>query len=453
MSKIKFLTLLFLIAIFGIILRLVDYDIVPPFGETKDEFMYPWAGISFLKTKVPSSWSFFPSYSTGEIKYYWGEDFMIVSPWVEKPPLYSLITGAVALLAGQNNFGDVRLSTIRLVPIFLSFFTILLVGLLAKSIFQEKIALIASILYATTPTIVMANRLSLTENLLVPITLFTVWIYSINFKNNISKYKPYIVGLGCALALLTKNIALILPLALIVLSISKKELKDAIIITLISGIGAIIHPLLGLFYDWGLFLNVLSDYRIAHGLGLPAMVETLFRFPVISHKEKIFMDGVLLSGYILLFTAPFWLKDKLKENILLLISVPFAIIVSLTLLEGGTTFYGWHLFPIYPFLIILVAKAFFDLWQKPQFLELIFFLLIIGISSLRFFLSVNTSLQNSWQYIFAVLFFISAIFWIFGKEKYQRLLLFSLFIIFIFVNLLTVWNLNQIYGSYLQPLQ
>ncbi|MBI2327299.1 hypothetical protein HYU92_03165 [Candidatus Curtissbacteria bacterium] len=113
-----FTILLLLITILGLILRFLDYDKFPPFDATKDEFFYSWAGMSLIQTGTPKSWSIFNAYPDGELVYKWGTWYRLVSPWLDKPPLYSLITGSWVLLNGARDLFDVRLSILRVILIF-----------------------------------------------------------------------------------------------------------------------------------------------------------------------------------------------------------------------------------------------------------------------------------------------------------------------------------------------
>lgn len=454
LDKFLFYFLLILISFLGLLLRFRDYDRIPPFGETQDEFFYPWAGMTLLQKGVPVAWSLFPSYGKREYLSKWGINYPIVSPWVEKPPLYSLITGGLVTLKGAKKLEDVRLSVVRLMPVTLSFFTIFLIGLLATEIFNKEIGLLSSVLYATVPTIVMANRMSLVENLMTPLMLLTLYLFAL--KNDSSKwntFKPYFLGLISGLVVITKNIGIALPLVIFLIFLFQKKWKETFIFGLISVLFVLIHPLMGAYYGWNLFINVLRDYQEAHALvGIPELVQTIFRFPVVGHKDKIFLDGAMLAGYALLFSAPFWLKMK---NSLAFLGFPFVYVTLLALLESGGTdfsYFGWHVYPLFPFLMILLAKVLYDLWQEPNLLQLLFFYLTLGLSTVRFFLLIRPELQRSWQGILALFLLILAGGFIF-KTAYQRIVLAVLFVIFLIVNVLVVTNLNQIYPGFPQPLQ
>ncbi|MBI2327301.1 hypothetical protein HYU92_03175 [Candidatus Curtissbacteria bacterium] len=139
-------------------------------------------------------------------------------------------------------------------------------------------------------------------------------------------------------------------------------------------------------------------------------------------------------------------------NLKLLLAFPFATLVLLSELEGGKTFFGWHLFPLFPFLSILLAKAFYDLWQNPNLLKSLFFYLILGSSTVRFFLLLTLQSQKSWQWILGTLLVILIV-GFFPKTAYRRIVLLAYFMVFFVVNVLVVINLNQIYPSYPQPLE
>lgn len=450
-----FKIILVLVTLLGLVLRLHQYDRLPPFGETKDEFMYPWAGMTWMQTGTPMSWSYFPSYPKGTDVKLWGETFRLVSPWVEKPPLYSLLTGQVMLLSGAQTLSDVRFTTLRLIPIFLSLITIIVLGLTVRQVTNEAVALISSLLYAVTPTIVMANRLSLTENLLTPLTLLTLYIYVKPAQGKFSLFKPFILGLGCALTLLTKNVSIALPISLIILMCGKREWKPALIVALISIIGIIIHPLMGWYYDWGLFTAVLEDYRQAFILGFPETIASIFLYPVIGHKEKIFLDGAMLSGYILLLAAPFWLRVRhYGDRILPLLSFPFAYLGLMCLMVGGKSWFGWHLFPVYPFLSFVLSVALYELFTAPEFLRFMFFFMTLAASSIRFLLLTTPSLNIGWQTLLGAILVGTGIVWPLERYKVRvrQTVLFILFALFIFTSIYTVFHLSSIYQVRPQPL-
>ncbi|OGD85579.1 hypothetical protein A2164_04150 [Candidatus Curtissbacteria bacterium RBG_13_35_7] len=368
-----------------------------------------------------------------------------------------------------------RLSVLRIVPIFLSFFTVLFTGILAKKIFSPTVGIIAASLYAFTPTIVLSNRLSLTENLLTPVVLITLILFWANMKNKL--IQSIMVGFGSGLALLTKDIGIVLVLTLLILCIVEKKWRVLIIMSFVSLVAFITHPAIGYYYDWQLFIRVISNYHQEFSsAGPPGLIATIFLHPIIERKGYPFPDGAMLLGYLIFFTSPFWIKEpkdlnstvnrlsifwfkfmnrvsvvfKSKERAFILF--PFIYITILALLSSGSnfSFYGWHVYPLFPFLMILLAQVLYKFWKQADLLQSLVFFLILGSSSIRFLVLLNPQFQKFWQLMLAILllFLINN----FLPNKYhQKIILFILFVIFLVTNILVVVNLEKIYPSISQP--
>ncbi|MEK7165198.1 MAG: glycosyltransferase family 39 protein [Patescibacteria group bacterium] len=441
-----FLTLIF-IALFGLLLRLNNYDRTPPFGETMDEFIYPWAGMSLIETGTPATWSPFAAYSQKYTLKLWGEFFPIVSPYVEKPLLYPLLSGAFMLATGARDFADVRLAVLRILPIIFSVISILLIGLIATAWLNPAFTILASLLYATIPTIVLSNRLSLTENLLIPLTLGTLFIFT-KWQKSRNWKLIHLLGIGCGLALLTKQSGLALPLTLLILFIKEKNWKAFTILGIYSFLFGILHPMIAFVYDWNLYVSVTEELRRAHALGLPETIYTLFRIPGIGHKESIFLDGFMLAGWILLIAIPF---RKETPRLFSFMLFPYIYLITLVLGEGGTTWYGWHLFPLYPFLVIILTYTIYELWQSQNFFQFLFFFMILGSSSLRFLMLIHPALIRQWQMPMVISLVISLLFWFIYSGKMRKLFMICALVLFIVINIYTVLNLSEIYPTKAQP--
>lgn len=436
------------IIILGLILRLHQYDSIPPFGETKDEFLYPWLGTSLIQTGVPVGWSLLPSYKNVQDVVYWGEQFRLTSPWLEKPPLYSLLVGTFSMLNGEAKFDQIKLSTVRVVPIMLSLVSLLFVGLVGIKAFHPTVGILAMIIYATTPIIVMSNRMSVTESLIAPTFLVGLWLIIQNSKSAIYKYRPLLFALLTIVVLLTKQTGIALPIVFFITSMRNKEWKSVIGVVIGTVIAMSVMPILGFVYGWDLYQQMQKDLFFAVNLGVPETYTNFFRFLGVGHKESLFLDGTLLAGFILLFAMPF--VSKLKKEFSPIFSVGYFYILVLILLLSGTTWYGWYVFPLYPFIALAVALAFFDLWQDLDYFKLSFFFIFLGSSSLRFVLLISQT-TLSWQPLLFSAFTIMTILWWLSKDRFKRILLCSTCFIYIFINIYTVINLQKIYPSQLQP--
>ena len=463
--KFKFVPTLFLITILGLSLRFVDYDRIPPFGETFDEFHYAWAGLTWITTGTPVSWSWLNSYKNTSRFKRWGQSGSIVSPMLEKPPLFVWLSGLWVWIGGARDIFDVRLHQLRILPLFLSIFSILGTGILARKIFSNQIALLSAFLYATVPTVVLANRLSLTENLLTPITLGTLaFIFSDQTRYRLY---PIIIGIGAGLAAMTKQSGLALFITLFIFYAFLKKWRIIAILIAIAIPMALIYPLIGYIYNWQLYLKIITELRTLTTLnGLPEYIFSLFRFPIISCKECIFLDGTVLLGYILLLSGPLWLPtisdskeqpsftQRHKNIVLLGFPLVYIVINSFINSGSGPIFYGWYQYPLLPFLMILTAKIFMDIWNDFHLYKMILLNIILGSAFIRLlFLFLPIEIRNYWQHIYLAFFLLIFSAWILPNVRYRKLILSIFFICFTTINIYTVIHLGQIYPSFTQPLE
>src|SRR3989344_4874930 len=453
-EKMKNKTLLILLALitaFGLLLRLMDYDKIPPPDEAFDEVFYAWGGASWIAEGIPKSWSWFEDYKNYTYINQYGINWRIVWPVIEKPPIYFLLSGLTVLASGYTNYFQVPHTIIRILPLILSVFTIYLTGFLASKIFNKPIGLISALIYVTVPTIVLANRMSLTENLITPLMLLST-VFLIKENKNKNRYKfTLIIALLSFLSLLTKQVGIVIALSAGLIYFMQKDWRKIYIIFAAALIAAGMYLTIATYYDLGLFFKLQQQWRIAHTLSsLPEVAGNIFRFPTIGQKNHPFVDGAMLLGYIFLFSSFLWLKLDSKKDFPLKVFLifPFLYLLLLTIGESGAgpfTFFGWYLFPLFPFLAIVLAKFLWNFYKKPQLLSLILLNIIIGSSIIRFiFITVPRQYQYLWQYAF-IMFFLLSLGVLHRQRRVQQFFLIGSFAIFILVNVYTVFNMREIY--------
>lgn len=457
-----FKLILLLIICGGLVLRLIDYDRLPPWRESDDEIHYGWAGWSWLTQGTPTSWSFLSAYPTSETITVWSSNWRMVTPMLEKPPLYLLLSGLTLVASGATDWSSARLSVLRLLPISLSLVTLLFIALVGSRVFSKHTALVATLLYAVVPTFVQANRLSLTESLLTPLSLILVWLLMPD-KSPSNHSREIGVGVVVGLGLLTKQNGISFLFAAIAVWVYLKNWRGLLITSVIAaGLGAI-FPLIGGVYDWNLFLKISAEQRrIGLQGGLPQFITTLLTRPLIG-TERLFLDGTPLLGHLLLLCSPWWITQDQDlshiRNRLIFLSFPLAYLLTLVLtlsgaeaLGSGQAFWGWYAYPLFPYLIILIAHVFHRLWQKFSFLQLLLLILLLGSSSIRFaLLFLPRAVHYRWQWLLVALVGFSVATAFFPK-KTQRLLLWVLFAIFVGINIFTTINLKYILPTLSQPL-
>src|SRR2546423_15375757 len=125
----KKINIIFLLAIIllGFLLRYHNLYTWPRVGATFDEFAWTWQGISLIKTGIPTSWSYHPQYKHGKPIIYRKAAFILVTPYLEHPPVFGLIAGSYALISGAHGMFDVTIEKIRGLALILGIVSILLV--------------------------------------------------------------------------------------------------------------------------------------------------------------------------------------------------------------------------------------------------------------------------------------------------------------------------------------
>lgn len=377
--KYYFFALIFIIFI-GFWLRFANLLTIPRHGATFDEFAWTWQGINLIQKGIPVSWSPHPQYAQKQHLIYQGAAFWIVKPYLEHPPLFGLVSGAFALLNGVSDMYHVTLEKIRPLSLILGTFSIFMIFVLCRELYDKKTALIVSLLYATIPTIVIGSRLVQNENFLIPFWLLSLYLVSIYLKTG-KKMLVILAGIIAGLLSLAKVPWLIVGLSLSMILIYKKKWKDAF---LVGGLTIIIFSFFifyGIYYDKELFFSLwrlqLARYDISF-----SGIFSVFTNPLL--VDWGYLDGWILFGWFSMFLA---LKN-LKKNAL--ITIPFiAYFILFAFAIPNEPGHGWYRYPFYPFLIISTALFIKEEFVKPSLLLVLFFF-VVGLSLMA----------NTWEQAF-----------------------------------------------------
>lgn len=355
------------VLLLGIFLRLHHYDLYPQRGATSDEYTYSFLGLSLLTKGLPISWSYFGAYNNRQDLTIDRLYFPIVWPYFDHPPLNGLLVASWAIINGQRTFESVRLQTIRLVPIFLTTISSVLLFLLSKRLYSVRVAFLALLIYSTATIMVVSSRVVLAENLLTPIFLGAL-LYYVSVKNKMNGKQAILLGILSVLAVWTKEVGIVVAITILSLGIyDRVRWRKLLIIALVTILGISGYIGYGFFYDKDVFLAIITTQ--ASRLIGPETFWMLTSTPVLINK--IYYDGWYLFGLLSLFIL---FTDIRKNYYLLMPFLLYFLLLLATLTSQGEM--GWYMIPLYPFMAMASARILSHVWEKPSWSLLLMILVV-----------------------------------------------------------------------------
>jgi 4-amino-4-deoxy-L-arabinose transferase-like glycosyltransferase len=441
-----------LITILGTLLRVYDYAVIPHNNFTFDEYAFAWSGMSLIQNHVPTSWSYLSAYdpkTLTNIEWLGKKNLYLVTPWFDHPPLFGLIVGGVAILLGANTFWDCTTNLIRIPSVLFTSISIFLFYFITNKLFNTRIAIITSLIFATDPLFVYLSRLAVSENLLILILIGSIFCF-LEYLSTSRQIYFYILVLLASIAPLVKITGLSIVVALSLMFIYKKKLKDGLIVMAAGILGFSLYFVYGWIYDYRLFLSVLKSHSKRFN-SILILQEMIFS------GNLPFIDAWFILGWLTLPYAMKNLVEKYKRQIFFL---PLAAYVFMLLFSGAQShFYCWYTIPLYPFLLICVGFFINEFIKKPSLLNSAVILIVI------FSWCLNYGLGHPWsdfylldlkgyKYIFIVLvsmayapIFIQEILGIRKLAVISKFTSVLVFISCIVANILITYNLKAILQS------
>lgn len=452
LKNILFLLIVFFICFLGYFLRHQNYATVPMAGESRDEYSFAWLGLSLIERGQPIATSGLESYihdwkyiNVDNIFHNFANPnpFPVDSSWFDHPPLFSLIPGFYSYSQGVTNFADTSLSIIRRPMLYLGAFNILLIIIFGSLIFNRQIGLIAGLIYATDPLIVISSRMVQAENLLLTVLLLVIIFYY--FFHKTQKYFYFWMAVSFSgLATLIKLSGISVGLSLLFLTQileSKDKIKKSLAIIIGTGLITLFFPLYGFFYNWKLFLNVFfvnSDRYFRDGLaGFYWLISK-------TNITRTFFDGWVLLAWF----SVFFLSIKLsKFKKLWYLIIPLLAYLLIYLIFGSEG-YGWYKFPFYPFLFLSLSWVINYFYKKENIIFSFFTLLLAGGVMINKFFPPEKLQNFMWPFRFSCLLLIISIllpqFNIphFPQKRYSHFLIWLILTICLAINVWVNFQIN-----------
>lgn len=348
------------IILLAALVRFDDYALVPFHHETADEYQHAWEGWHLLREGTPAAWSTFPdrypAAATRDFRWF-GDPYVLVRPYFDHPPLFSIPVGLLCALSGARTFLDCTLPVMRVLPILLSLAAIVLLFRLAKAYgASERAALLATLVYATLPLLVLTHRLVKAESLLALLFMGallavrdTLGDRSDGAEAAASAPEPasrprrgaLIAGLFGAASIWTKATGVVVPLVAALYLVSRRRRRDAAIVLGLAAAGVVLYLAYGMAYDAGIFFEVLEAQSTSKWVSMESFHDLLGGKAVV----KWFGRGTYLWLLLAAVLAAFGRCRRLLLPIVL-----YGALLALT--ADHRVIYGWYRLPLFPFLCV-----------------------------------------------------------------------------------------------------
>lgn len=440
---------------FTFILRAHNYDRTPLPGHL-DEMLYAWSGIYFIETGTPVSWSTldYPARAKvfeGTISYKGGipsAGVNLYKPWLDEPPLFSLLVGYFAHLFGADRNQFIPASFIRFPIVFISTLTSIFVFLIAKKLSGYWMGILSMFLYGTIPIFVFASRTALPENLIS--LFFTMSIYFlVRFKDNFNFLwilpAPFLAGIA---GLSKPTGYFIFPFTLFfILKWLRKGKKLKLALRYCLTLLLIFTPFVVSFFIYGIKMDSeifwkINSIQASRPAGFGSLI---WYFISPSYDTAILKDSFFVFCLMSAVYFIFSLHDE-KKRIILFGFVYWLVVVMIS--GGENDLLAWYRFPTYSTLSILGAWGIWGVVKKADF-----FAAVLAVGG---FLGNRTLLVNAFRsnlpsnlfrLILVAILTPSILFEIFSYrnlKKLSRILIILIFIIGIYVNIVFIYQSFEI---------
>jgi hypothetical protein len=429
-----------LIATLGYRLLYQNFNSYPAVGDTYDEYKAPFNGLSLLQKGYPESWSWYEHYGNFPVQFISGSNFRLVKPWFDEPPLFSIIAGLLAQKYDETDINNLNIGILRYPMLKFATLNIFVLFLIIYLVRGSIEAIVASLIYATTPTIVLLARLPLSDNMLTTFTLLSILFTVLYLKKGKIIFLIPVILLS-ALSLQLKSTGIFVPVAVTGILLAYKKFKPAISVIIFTAVSLGGWFIYGYHFGWDIFKKTM-EVSSGRELFSPTVIINLFHTFRIGEKV-MGIDGWVLWGWLSVIFFPYLSRH---QNKLFKIILPVTIgcyLVFFSIMSGHIK--GWYRAPLYPFISWAAASFIIKIFKSPRLLPFFFFVSISFFSSYVYGnggIRWNNGQTKVFQIIFVALMSIPMLSEIF-KNKFLkntfRLLFLVIFCLSIIYNVRTIY--------------
>ena len=422
---------LLVVVVIGYQLRNTRYSTIPFPGESTDEYSNAWVGLSLIQLGFPIGIGGLPTYPSHDYRYInvdrifssntvMGNAIPLDYPWFDHPPLMGAVTGGYAYLRGARVFEDATTAIIRKPVVFVSIASLVLIFWLGSLTLGTGAGLVASIM-AFSPLMVINSRMVQAENFIVPIFLSSL-IALYYYLHGKGRYTLYLSAILAGLGILFKlSGASILISGLTILLISRLEIKQKIkdislFLLIVLGFFSI-YLVMGLVYDWPLFLKtILGNSNRKYGIGFHSIFELL---TITKVTGKIYLsDGWPLLGWVSVVSL-FVKKLNLRTKYIVVPLISYFIIY----IFFGSESFGWYRIPFFPFIYLaggyMLASGYESLKNLIPSVLFLFIPIGVAVDKLNALGKLNIPVSY-WRFGLPTIIFLSLLFYYFKKNRWAK---------------------------------
>lgn len=442
--SVKWLFVIFLFLLFCII-RLHNFDRIPETNHA-EELLYGWSGIYLIETGVPQSWSTldYPKSAlvfdgiVGDPKGIY-LPAKLYRPWLDEPPLYSLMAGGVAHLYGDDRTVVLPSSHTRVPSVLASLGTMLLIFLVSLKFFGYWPAVLGMTVYGTTQIFVFGSRLSVPENIFA-LAVVGGLLMAKKYQEKPKLWFPIVWGLMSAILGLMKPTGFFMAPLGMFLAAKEKRWRDSAIIIGITLLGVLGFIYYGYSLDWNLFKTIIAiqGVRFAGWSGLAHMLTTP------AYDIFTISDGWYVFS---LFAAIFYIFVGKKSKYVWLVALFFVYWMLVALFSGTEgDLLPWYRYPMFPTIAIFGGLMLYELIKRADFFGVS---MIMGLMMTSRFFLMNafrpTTPPNTFRIVFLLAVLPSLAYYLWKKRWLNNL---SRFVAIAFLVLGVWYNVKYIYNAF-----
>jgi 4-amino-4-deoxy-L-arabinose transferase-like glycosyltransferase len=365
------------------ILRLHDLELAPSPKDNWDEVAFAWSGLTLITRHVPYGWSFLKAYHPTYLALN-GTTYPMVHPYLDHPPLFSLLIGGEAWLLGARNFADVTATMIRPVAVVLSTLSTYLAYVLGRRVLPRGAALVGVAILATAPVAVLFGRQVESENLLAPLLLLALILVHRLLSGEGSRWAMAGLVVCCVAASLTKVPGIAVGVACALLLALNGRWRLGLVAVAAGIAGLLLYAAYGALVDWQVFLAVLKA-QSGRREGVMGAYEFIVAPAGIGKRIR---DGWWVLGWLGL--GALLIGRRRPPALLAGAALVFTATIMVLASESLVIRYGWYRIAVYP--LVYVAAG-YVCWQaiKGEALPLLAMLALGGAAAASFGLSARTT--------------------------------------------------------------